>query len=63
MQTHVTLEIDGDIAALTFACDTPGKPATIDLIVLDELESRLVPLMPRLASVSSRSSACAPRER
>jgi len=41
MQTHVTLEVDADIATLTFACDTPGKPATIDLLVLDELESHL----------------------
>jgi len=41
MQTHVTLAVNGDIATLTFACDTPGKPATIDLIVLDELEDCL----------------------
>lgn len=41
MQTHVTLQVDADIATLTFARDTSGKPATIDLIVLDELESHL----------------------
>ena len=60
MQTHVTLEMNGDIATLTFACDTPGKPATIDLIVLDELESHLREIEARrseLRAVLLRSSS------
>jgi enoyl-CoA hydratase len=41
MQTHVSLKVQDDIAYLTFACDEPGKPATLDLQVLDELQQAL----------------------
>jgi enoyl-CoA hydratase len=37
MQTHVTYQSQDDIGYLTFACDEPGKPNTLDLQVLDEL--------------------------
>jgi enoyl-CoA hydratase len=39
MQTHVTLGRDAGVGSLTFACDEPGKPPTLDLQVLDELEA------------------------
>jgi len=41
MQTNVTLSLDGDIGTLTFACDEVGKPTTLDLKVLDELDAHL----------------------
>jgi enoyl-CoA hydratase len=41
MQTHVFLEEKGDIGYLTFACDEPGKPATLEHHVLDELGQAL----------------------
>jgi len=41
MQTHVSLDRQDDIAYLTFTCDEPGKPATLDLQVLDELEQKV----------------------
>jgi enoyl-CoA hydratase len=41
MQTHVTFEHKGDIGYLTFACETPGKPTTLDLHVLNELDACL----------------------
>jgi enoyl-CoA hydratase len=41
MQTHISLETQTDIAYLTFSCDEPGKPATLDLQVLGELEQAL----------------------
>jgi len=41
MQTHVTLERKKDIGYLTFSCDEPGKPATLDLQTLAELADRL----------------------
>ncbi len=41
MRTHVARDRQRDVAALTFTCDLPGKPATLDLAVLDELEARL----------------------
>jgi enoyl-CoA hydratase len=41
MQTHVSLETQTDIAYLTLSCDQPGKPATLDLQVLDEIDQAL----------------------
>jgi enoyl-CoA hydratase len=41
MQTHVIYQRDSDVAYLTFSCDEPGKPNTLDLQVLDELAARL----------------------
>ena len=41
MQTHISLEMQQDVAYLTLACDEPGKPATLDLLVLDELDEAL----------------------
>jgi len=41
MQTHVALSQENDISYLTFACDEPGKPNTLDLQVLDELAARV----------------------
>jgi enoyl-CoA hydratase len=41
MQTYVSLEHTEGIGYLTFACDEPGKPPTLDLQVLDELDRRL----------------------
>jgi len=41
MQTHVIYQRENDIGYLTFACDEPGKPNTLDLQVLDELAARL----------------------
>jgi enoyl-CoA hydratase len=41
MQTHVSLEERGDIGYLTFACDQPGKPATLDHDTLAELALKL----------------------
>jgi enoyl-CoA hydratase len=40
MQTYVSFEREDDIGYLTFACDEPNKPATLDLQVLDELSER-----------------------
>ena len=48
MQTHVSLEQEGDLGILTFACDEPGKPATLDLRVLDELEEGLKEIRSRV---------------
>lgn len=53
MQTHVTLERTDDRAILTLTCDSPGKPATIDHQVLDELEAHLCDLQ------SSTADHCA----
>ena len=47
MQTHVGLEFRGDVAYLTLACDEPGKPATLDIAVLDELDRRLAEIEAR----------------
>jgi hypothetical protein len=41
MQTHVTFTQQADLGYLTFACDEPGKPATLDYTVLAELETIL----------------------
>ena len=41
MQTHVSFEQKDDIGYLTFACDERGKPTTLDLQVLDELDACL----------------------
>jgi enoyl-CoA hydratase len=41
MQTHIFLEERGDIGYLTFACDQPGKPATLDHHALDEFAAKL----------------------
>lgn len=41
MQTHVTFERRDDVGTFTFACDEPGKPTTLDLQVLDELDTCL----------------------
>ena len=41
MQTHIAFERQRDVAVLTLACDTEGKPPTIDWTVLDELSERL----------------------
>jgi len=41
MLTHVTLTRQGDVGYLTLACDQEGKPATLDLGVLDELDDRI----------------------
>lgn len=41
MQTHVTFEQQDDVGYLTFACDEYGKPTTLDLQVLDELDACL----------------------
>ena len=41
MQTHVTLEQKKDIGYVTFSCEKPGKPATLDLQTLAELAGRV----------------------
>ncbi len=41
MQTTVKLSMDADIGTLTFVCDETGKPTTLDLRVLDELDAHL----------------------
>ncbi len=41
MQTHVTYEQQHDIGQLVFACEVPGKPTTLDLQMLDELDTCL----------------------
>lgn len=41
MQTYVSFTQQDDIGYLTFACDEPNKPATLDHRVLDELAERL----------------------
>lgn len=51
MQTHVSLTVEGDIAFITLACDQAGKPATLDWIVLDELEARVAEVEARCDTV------------
>ena len=34
MQTHVTLNCQGDIGVVTFACEEPSKPPTLALPVI-----------------------------
>jgi enoyl-CoA hydratase len=41
MQTHVSFDRRDDVGYLTLACDEAGKPATLDLLVLDELAASL----------------------
>lgn len=41
MQTHVSFTREGDVGYLTFACEVEGKPATLDLEVLGELDGLL----------------------
>jgi enoyl-CoA hydratase len=41
VQTHVTFRQEDDLGYLTFACDEPGKPATLDLVTLQELEDHI----------------------
>jgi enoyl-CoA hydratase len=41
MQTHVTFEKKQDIGYVTFRCDDPGKPVTLDLQTLAELADRV----------------------
>jgi enoyl-CoA hydratase len=41
MQTHVSFDRRDDVGYLTLACDEVGKPATLDLLVLDELAASL----------------------
>lgn len=41
MQTSVQLAFDGDIAELKFVCDEAGKPNTLDIQVLEELDQHL----------------------
>jgi len=41
MQTTVMYEQDGDVATLTFTCDEPGKPTTLDFKVLESLDAHL----------------------
>jgi enoyl-CoA hydratase len=48
MQTHVTFERNDDIGYLTFSCDEPGKPATLDLQTLAELADQLVEIQANL---------------
>jgi enoyl-CoA hydratase len=60
MQTHVGLEYREDVAYLTLACDEPGKPATLDMAVLDELDQRLAEIEARageLVAVVVQSAA------
>ena len=41
MQTRVMFMREDDVGYLTLACEEPGKPATLDLVVLDELDGLL----------------------
>lgn len=41
MQTRVSFTREGDVGYLTLACEEPGKPATLDLVVLEELDGLL----------------------
>ncbi len=41
MQTHILLELTGDLATLTLTPDEPGKPPTLDYAALDELEQHV----------------------
>jgi enoyl-CoA hydratase len=51
MQTHVTFTQQADLGYLTFACDEPGKPATLDYTVLAELETILTDLSSRTSTL------------
>jgi enoyl-CoA hydratase len=60
MQTHVSFEREDDVGYLTFACDEPNKPATLDLGVLDELSERIGEIrasIDRLRAVVVRSNS------
>ena len=48
MQTHVSLTIQDDVVMVTFACDVPGKPTTLDYTVLDELEQAVTQIERRV---------------
>jgi len=41
MQTHVSPSSDGEVRYLTFTCDEPDKPRTLDMTVLAELDAQL----------------------
>ena len=47
MQTYVTFEQDDDLGTLTFACDEPGKPTTLDFQVLESLDAHLATIESR----------------
>ena len=60
MKTHVNLEVVGEVGYLTLACEVEGKPATLDLETLDELERSLKEIdgqVERLRAVVVRSGA------
>lgn len=46
-QTHVTWRVEAGIGRVALTPDTPGKPATVDWTVLDELEAALHALADR----------------
>ena len=51
MQTHVAFSRKGDIGYLTFACEVEGKPATLDLEVLEELDGLLDEVADRIGEL------------
>ncbi len=51
MKTSVLLARKDQTTYLTFTCDEPGKPATLDLAVLEELSSRLDEIESDIADV------------
>lgn len=59
MQTHILLDLTGDVAALTLTPDDLGKPPTLDYVVLDELAAHTAALRatPGLRAVLLRSAS------
>jgi enoyl-CoA hydratase len=51
MQTHVSWEQMGDVGYLTLACDEPGKPATLDVQVLDELAAHMQSIQTQMSTL------------
>ncbi len=51
MKTNVMLTRKDQTVYLTFACDEPGKPATLDMAVLEEMSSRLDEIESDIADV------------
>lgn len=53
MQTIVDLSFAQDIATLTFVTDPPGKPATVDYAVLDQMDAALDEVEHRLEELTA----------
>jgi enoyl-CoA hydratase len=51
MQTHVTLEIERNVAFLTFGAEQPGKPPTLDHAVLNELAADIAAIRDQIGQL------------